>query len=56
MKIEIAKDLQEKFNKGYQLAGEDDEGNLLWFNPPKKTAGEKIIEALESKEKAKNIK
>jgi hypothetical protein len=44
MKITIAEELREKFKQGYIIAGEDDEGELEWFEPTKKTAGEKLAE------------
>jgi hypothetical protein len=49
MKITLAGDLQEKFKQGYQIAGENDEGELEWFEPTKKTAGEKLAELLNKK-------
>lgn len=49
MKITTVGELREKLNQGYIMAGENDEGELEWFEPSRKTAGEKLAELLKKK-------
>jgi hypothetical protein len=47
MKITTVGELREKLNQGYIMAGENDEGELEWFFPTRKSAGEKLAYELE---------
>jgi len=45
MEITTAGELQKKFKQGYQIAGEED-GELLWFSPTKKSAGQRLADEI----------
>jgi len=46
MEIQLAGELQEKFKQGYTLAGENEDGELEWFSPTRKSAGEVLSECI----------